>query len=298
MLVNFVKMHGLGNDFVVIDLITQNVRLNNDHIKKIADRRFGIGCDQVILLEPPISGDRDFYYRIYNPDGSEAEQCGNGARCAARFFYDAGFIKSGRTTLTADCLAGPQTFQLESNDNITVNMGAPIFELSKIPMNLDHSLLTHSDATATLSPIRSNPSSPLLYSCKVAGQDISFFPVSMGNPHIVLQVQSLESTAISTLGPLLEKHPQFPNGVNVGFMQVIDAHHIVLRVFERRAGETLACGSGASAAVVAGIRQGVLISPVTVTFSNGTLTVHWEGDLNDVLMSGPTVSVFFGRFRL
>lgn len=287
MLVNFVKMHGLGNDFVVIDLITQNIRLHSDHIKQIANRHFGIGCDQVILIEPPISGDRDFYYRIYNTDGSEAEQCGNGARCAARFFYDAGFVKSGRATLAADCLAGPVTFQLESNDDITVNMGVPVFELSKIPMIADNTVKESQALCASM-----------LYSCKVADQIIQFFPVSIGNPHIVLQVPSIETALVNTLGPLLEKHPQFPNGTNVGFMQIVDRHHISLRVYERGVGETLACGSGASAAVVAGIQQDLLTSPVTVSFSSGQLSLRWEGDQNEIFLSGPTVSVFFGRFRL
>lgn len=267
MLVNFAKMHGLGNDFVIIDLITQQAKLHTAHIIRIADRRFGIGCDQVLLLEPPLQPDRDFYYRIFNADGFEVEQCGNGARCAARFFYDSGYVL--HTQLKADCLAGPIEFQMEAQDNVTVTMGKPIIQ------------------DQTVFHYQTN--------------SISFIPVSMGNPHAVVRVNSFEEIELKELGSAMNADPHFPQGVNVELMYILDPNHIELRVFERGIGESLACGSGACAAVVAGIKAGWLQSPVTVTFQDpslGVLTIQWAGDSKPVYMTGPTVSVFVGRFRL
>lgn len=280
MLVNFIKMHGLGNDFVVLDLIAQNVKLSTAYLKQIANRNFGIGCDQIIIIEPPIAEDRDFYYRIFNADGFEVEQCGNGARCAARYFYDSGYIEPSRSIIKADCLAGPLEFYINSENHISVNMKTPIFELERIPM-----LPSKSDDAG-------------LYTCDIEGQKIHFFPVSMGNPHIVIKTQDIKTIDLKKLGSLLTKNPLFPRETNVEFMQIIEPHHIRLRVYERGVGETQACGSGACAAAVAGIKQGLLQSPVTVSFSSGDLKVRWEGGNDEVYLSGPTTSVFIGRFRL
>jgi len=280
MLVNFIKMQGLGNDFVVIDLITQNVKLHSAHMKRIADRHLGIGCDQIILIEPPIAADKDFFYRIFNADGTEVEQCGNGARCAARYFYDAGFTEHTRELLKADCLAGPQELRLESNHTVTVNVGKPILNPAEIPM------IPEKDLNAPL------------YTSTIEGQEIQFFPVSMGNPHMVLRVPSVETAQVETWGSLLTKNSQFPQGTNVEFMQIENPEHIRLRVYERGVGETLACGSGACAAAVAGIKQNLLKSPVTVSFREGDLKIRWDGDTEPVYMTGPAISVFTGRFRL
>lgn len=274
MLINFTKMHGLGNDFVVIDLMTQSVKLRPSHIKRIADRHIGIGCDQVLLIEPPIRPEADFYYRIYNADGHEVEQCGNGARCAARFFYDAGF--TNQKTITADCLAGPLEFTIESSDIVTVNMGHPKFK------------------------------EMLTYPLEIENTPYNLHVVSVGNPHAVLQVSDIESAPVKKLGSIISKHAFFPYETNVEFMQIIDRTQIRLRVFERGVGETLACGSGACAAVIAGIGLGLLDPIVEVLFPKGNLKIRWEGNIlkhkssknNAVYMTGPAVSVFIGRFLL
>jgi len=259
-------MHGLGNDFVVIDLISQSAKLYANHIIRIADRRLGIGCDQVLLIEPPIRSDADFYYRIFNPDGQEVEQCGNGARCAARFFYDSGF--TNQQTLQADCLAGPLEFTIDAPDLITAKMGTPKFKES------------------------------LSYPITIDNTEFLIHAVSMGNPHAILLVPNIESAPVDKIGPLLSKHSFFPNETNVGFMQIIDRQHIRLRVYERGAGETLACGSGACAAVVAGICLGLLDSSVQVSFLKGNINITWEGKGAPVYMQGPAISVFMGRFLL
>jgi diaminopimelate epimerase len=269
-------MHGLGNDFVVIDLITQNVRLHAAQIRRIADRHLGIGCDQVLLIEPPMEPDRDFFYRIYNADGYEVEQCGNGARCAARFFYDSGFTLTPH--LKANCLSGPIDFQIEEDGSITVNMGMPKFKPHNIPLDVNETAL--------------------LYPIVIEDQEIKFSALSVGNPHAVLQVPVIETAPVKTLGPLLAKHSIFPNGTNVEFMQIINRNHIRLRVFERGVGETMACGTGACAAVVAGIRLGLLDNEVKVVFGTGDLIVRWEGGKNPIYMTGPAISVYVGRFRL
>lgn len=266
MLVNFTKMHGLGNDFVVIDLITQPAKLRSSHLKRIANRHFGIGCDQVLLIEPPIRPTADFYFRIFNSNAQEVEQCGNGARCVARFFYDAGF--TNQKTLQADCLAGPIEFIIEDNDNVTVSMGPPRFKEA------------------------------LTYPLIVEQSELPINIVSMGNPHAILEVANIESAPVKTLGPLLSTHPFFPEETNVNFMQVVSPSNIRLRVYERGVGETLACGSGACAAVVAGIRLGLLEPSVRVDFINGSLKITWKGNHASVYMTGPAVSVFTGRFRL
>lgn len=263
-------MHALGNDFIVIDLITQHLILNTADIQKLTHRHIGLGCDQLLLIEPPIRPEADFYYRIFNADGSEAEQCGNGARCVARFFYDSGL--TDKTHLLGDCLAGPVEFDIKPDNEITVNMGQPIF----IPFT---------------------------------PPDFCQYPItllSLGNPHLIVLVPDMYAPEIQTLYNKLSKLPEFSTqGINIGIMQIIHRSHIQLRVFERGAGETLACGSNACAAVIAGHRLGLLDTAVTVAFAMGTLTVFWagmDGIQNDVTlpvsMSGPTTHVFIGQFRL
>jgi diaminopimelate epimerase len=266
MLVNFTKMQGLGNDFVVIDLITQPVKLRTSQIKRIADRHLGIGCDQVILIEPPIRAIADFFYRIFNANGQEVEQCGNGARCAARFFFDAGF--TNQRSLQADCLAGPMEFTIEDHDIVTANMGIPRFRET----------LTHT--------------------IKIEPSELSLHIVSMGNPHAVLQVADIESAPVKKVGPELSKHPFFPDGTNVGFMQILTPSHIRLRVYERGVGETFSCGTGACAAVVAGITLGLLDNTVKVDFLKGNMKISWQGKDTPVYMTGPAKSVFVGRFSI
>ena len=265
MLIHFTKMHGLGNDFVVIDTITNPVKLRSVHIKKLSDRHLGIGFDQLLLIEPPTRINADFYFRIFNADGQEVEQCGNGARCAARFFFDMGFTNS--PVLKADCLAGSLTCTVAKNNDVTVEMGAPIFEANELSLEFKKNTLVIN-------------------------------PVSIGNPHAILHVPDVDTALVEEIGPWLSKHKHFPNETNVGFMQIVDRNHIRLRVYERGVGETLACGSGAAAAAVTGIQQSLLDSPVTVGFSKGDLKIAWEGGDSPILMTGPTTSAFVGRFRL
>lgn len=269
-------MHGLGNDFVVIDLITQAARLRANQIRRIADRRLGIGCDQILLIEPPTRTTADFYLRIFNANGDEVEHCGNGARCAARFFYDMGF--SNKSTLEADCLAGPLKFAIDEQGDVTVQMGIPIFKPSDIPFSHQPEMLQ--------------------YPITVENMEYVMSVLSMGNPHAIIQVPDIALAPVKKLGAFISTHASFPKETNVGFMQVMDKHQIGLRVYERGVGETLACGSGACAAVVAGIRLGLLENPVSVVFSKGRLHVAWEGFNTPVVMTGSATRVFIGRFRL
>lgn len=269
-------MHGLGNDFVVIDLITQTARLRTGHVQRIADRHLGIGCDQVLLIEPPTRKTADFYFRIYNANGDEVEQCGNGARCAARFFYDMGFTSNH--ALEADCLAGPVKFVMNEVGDVTVDMGMPRFKPSAVPY---------------LSKTES-----LQYPITLENTEYKMNVLSMGNPHAIIQVPDIAVAPVQTIGSLISKHHDFPKETNVGFMQIMDKHTIALRVYERGLGETFACGSNACAAVVSGIRQGILESPVSVVFSKGKLHITWEGVNTSVMMTGPATRVFVGRFRL
>ncbi len=276
MLINFTKMHGLGNDFVLIELITQSIKLHNAHIKRIANRHLGIGCDQVLLIEPPIRGTADFYFRIFNANGQEVEQCGNGARCAARFFYDMGFTNN--RILLADCLGGFLKCKIEEDENVTINMGLPIFTPKDIPF------ITNQEA--------------LIYPINIENNVLSISSLSMGNPHAIIETPNIESAPVKKIGPLLSKHPSFPKETNVSFMQVIDRSHIRLRVYERGVGETLACGTAACASVVAGIRLGLLDSPTSVIFPQGALKISWNDITSPVYMTGKTNSTFIGRFRL
>jgi diaminopimelate epimerase len=273
---HFTKMHGLGNDFVVLDGINQQVRLSAGQIRRIADRHFGIGCDQLLLVEAYDGDDADFRYRIFNADGGEVEQCGNGARCFARFVYDQGLTH--KTTIPVITASGRIVLQIQPDGQVTVNMGVPELEPARIPF---------------ISEQRQT-----LYNLDMDGTAVSLTAVSMGNPHAVLQVADIDTAPVAMLGPLLEKHPIFPNRVNVGFMQVVGRDHIRLRVFERGCGETLACGTGACAAVVAGRVQGLLDEQVSVSLRGGRLQIQWQGEGQPVWMTGPAETVFRGTLTL
>jgi len=272
----FTKMHGLGNDFVVIDAINQQCNLSTTQCRYIADRHFGIGCDQILLVEPARDQDTDFYYRIFNADGSEVEQCGNGARCFAKFVRAKGLID--KQVIDVGTMAGNIQLSIEKDGLVRVNMGTPILEPTQIPFLAD----------------QQHPSYPIV----VNGQQLQIGSVSMGNPHAVIPVSDIDTAAVAEIGPAMEHHPSFPQRVNVGFMQIVDRNRIHLRVYERGAGETLACGTGACAAVVAGITQGLLDQEVQVTLPGGNLVIKWEGNSQPVWMSGPAATVFDGRVEI
>lgn len=273
---SFTKMQGLGNDFVVIDAYSHQVSLSSQQIKEIADRHFGVGCDQLLLVEKPTSASADFRYRIFNADGGEVEQCGNGARCFVRYVHDKGLTKKSQICVeTASGIIYPK---LEDNGLVTVDMGAPRFEPTQIPFIADKQAAT--------------------YQLNIDHETITISAVSMGNPHAVQVVPNLQAAQVEIQGPIIEAHERFPQRVNAGFMEIVDAHHIKLRVFERGAGETLACGTGACAAAVAGIQLGKLQSPVTVKMRGGELSISWEGSDSSVMMTGPAVTVFEGQITL
>ncbi|MEJ2685953.1 MAG: diaminopimelate epimerase [Gammaproteobacteria bacterium] len=272
----FTKMHGLGNDFVVIDAIAQQVELTTAQVRLLADRRRGVGCDQVLLVERPTRPDAEFRYRIFNADGGEVEQCGNGARCFARFVRDRGLTASDR--MTVETRAGLIELNLEPDGQVTVDMGAPQLEPADIPFQA--------------------PGRAVTYPLEVDGRDLKISAVSMGNPHAVLRVDSVDTAPVAELGPKVEHHRRFPRRTNVGFMEVVDAGHIRLRVFERGAGETQACGTGACAAVVAGRLQGLLAETVSVSLPGGDLMVSWQSEGTPVMMTGPATCVFEGRIQL
>ncbi|RCU45509.1 diaminopimelate epimerase [Corallincola holothuriorum] len=276
MLVNFSKMHGLGNDFVVIDSVTQNVFLSKEQIRKLADRNFGIGFDQLLVVEPPYDPELDFHYRIFNADGSEVEQCGNGARCFARFVRSKGLTNKQRIGVTTK--SGKIVLQIEREGGVTVNMGVPEFEPSKVPLRANKQEKTYLE--------------------RVGDKTVFFGAVSMGNPHCVLEVDDVTSADVEGLGPLLEQHERFPEGANVGFMQIVSREHIKLRVFERGVGETLACGTGACGAVAVGYLQGKLAERVQVDLPGGSLVIRWQGPGNPLRMTGPAEFVFDGQINL
>jgi diaminopimelate epimerase len=273
MKLRFTKMHGLGNDFVVIDAIRQRVELDPATIRHLADRHRGIGCDQLLLVEPPQLPDTDFHYRIFNADGSEVEQCGNGARCFARFVLDQGL--TDRTEIPVGTAAGAIRLFVEPDGQIRVDMGVPILEPARIPFLADEEALS--------------------YELEVYGETLTIGAVSMGNPHAVLLVEDTDTAPVARLGPLIESHPRFPRRVNVGFMQVLAPDHIRLRVYERGAGETQACGTGACAAVVSSRRQGRLAPRVRVSLPGGDLVIEWTGSEQPVSMIGPAQRVFEGE---
>ena len=273
MRLRFTKMQGLGNDFVVIDAIHQSIEMGAGLCRLLADRRFGIGCDQVLLVEPSRSPTTDFHYRIFNADGTEVEQCGNGARCFARFVADKGM--TDKTEIPVGTAAGIIHLNLEEDGQVRVNMGRPELEPDRIPFDAER----RADC----------------YELEVGGRIHQIVALSLGNPHAVLQVDDLVKAPVAELGPLIEGHPRFPQRVNAGFMQVLDQGRIGLRVYERGVGETLACGTGACAAVVAGRIQGLLGERVRVGLPGGDLVINWAGDGEPVWMTGPATSVFEGE---
>jgi diaminopimelate epimerase len=272
----FLKMHGLGNDFVVLDGIRQQLALTPEQLRYLADRHFGVGCDQILLVEPATLPDVDFRYRIFNADGGEVEQCGNGARCFVRFVHEAGL--TDKREIRVETRSGIIVPRLEADGKVTVDMGVPRFQPQQIPFLHDDDVI--------------------VYNLDVADETLEISVVSMGNPHAVQVVDCVDGAPVEDQGPLIENHQRFPQRVNAGFMQVVDRHAIKLRVYERGAGETLACGTGACAAVVAGIRRGLLDSPVRVSTRGGDLNIVWGGDGRPVLMTGPAVTVFSGEIEL
>ena len=276
MRLKFTKMEGLGNDFVVLDATGSPIALSREQLRRIADRHFGIGCDQILQVEKPRARDTDFYYRIFNSDGGEVEQCGNGARCFVRFVRDQGL--TDKTEIRVGTLSGVIVPTLESDGRITVDMGVPEFAPQRIPFQAERRALT--------------------YQLDVGGHALEISALSMGNPHAVQIVANVERAPVLTEGPAIEVHARFPQRVNAGYMQVIDRSHIKLRVYERGAGETLACGTGACAATVAGIQRGFLDPCVAVTTRGGDLSILWEGEGKPVLMTGPAVTVFAGEIKL
>ena len=276
MLLKFTKMHGAGNDFVVLDGVRQKIELSPEQLRLLADRHFGVGCDQILLVEKAQRAEADFRYRIFNADGGEVEQCGNGARCFVRFVYDQELTRKREIVVeTRNGLIAPR---LEDDGRVTVDMGAPIFDAALIPFD--------GGSGAVSEPL------------EVAGETLQISALSMGNPHAVQVVKDIGCAPVEKLGPLIERHPRFPNRVNAGFMQIMDRRHIRLRVYERGSGETLSCGTGACAAVVAGIRRGLLDSTVNVATHGGALVIAWAGEGQPVLMTGPAITVFAGEINL
>jgi diaminopimelate epimerase len=275
-LLRFTKMHGLGNDFVVLDLITQSVHLDAKLVRFLADRHRGIGCDQVLVVEPPSDPEMDFRYRIFNQDGSEAQQCGNGARCVAKFIRDRRL--SAKRRLRVETLGGPITLNAGKGNVVTVSMGVPRLEPQEIPFAAARRAAS--------------------YNLEACGQQVVISAVSMGNPHAVLVVDDVDTAPVATLGPALEAHPDFPERTNVGFMQVLSRAEIRLRVYERGAGETMACGSGACAAGVVGHLRGLLDDRVRVNLPGGFLQIEWRGEGDTLMMTGPATTVFEGQIAI
>jgi diaminopimelate epimerase len=272
----FTKMHGLGNDFMVLDLISQHAHIQPKHAKQWGDRHTGVGFDQLLLVEPPSNPDVDFRYRIFNADGSEVEQCGNGARCFARFVVDKRL--TAKKQIRVETKGGIIELDLRADGQISVNMGPPRLEPAQIPFIADAPALS--------------------YQVEVDGQSVELAAVSMGNPHAVLRVDDASLAPVHALGAKLEHHPRFPQRVNVGFLQVLDRQHAKLRVWERGAGETQACGTGACAAAVAAISQGWMDSPVQIELPGGRLSIEWAGPGQPVMMTGPAARVYEGQVRL
>ncbi|GGK03689.1 diaminopimelate epimerase [Pseudomonas matsuisoli] len=276
MLLRFTKMHGLGNDFMVIDLVSQHAHIQAKHARQWGDRNTGIGFDQLLIVEAPSNPDVDFRYRIFNADGSEVEQCGNGARCFARFVLDKRL--TAKRVIRVETKGGIIELNVRNDGQITVDMGPPRFTPEEIPFN-----------AAEQAP---------LYEIDVEGQAVKLSALSMGNPHAVIRVDDAEHAPVRTLGPKVEHHPRFPQRVNVGFLQVLDRRQGRLRVWERGAGETQACGTGACAAAVTAISHGWMDSPVQLELNGGRLTIEWAGPGTPVMMTGPAARVFEGQIRL
>ncbi|MDD1783540.1 diaminopimelate epimerase [Enterovibrio sp. ZSDZ35] len=276
MQIQFSKMHGLGNDFMVVDCVTQNAYFSPEMIRRLADRNTGVGFDQLLVVEPPYDPESDFHYRIFNADSSEVEQCGNGARCFARFVRMKGL--TNKHSIQVSTKAGKMVLKVESEDSVTVNMGEPIWAPSKIPFRANTEEKT--------------------YILRVDDRTLFVGAVSMGNPHCVTVVDNVDTADVETLGPLVESHERFPERVNAGFMQVVSRNEIRLRVYERGAGETQACGSGACAAVAIGIAQGLLDESVKVHLPGGTLHIRWRGQGHPLYMSGPASHVYDGQITV
>ncbi len=276
MKLTFTKMHGLGNDFVVIDAIHQSVTLTTEQIRSIANRHFGVGCDQLLLVEASQTDEADFRYRIFNADGGEVSQCGNGARCFARYIREKGF--SSKEKITVETLTGLLVLHVEKNGDITVNMGIPRHAPIEIPMN--------------------SSEEKSLYTLELEGAAYAFGAVSIGNPHAVIKVENIDLAPVESIGSILESHSIFPQRANIGFMQIISPDHIKLRVYERGAAETNACGSGACAAAIIGIERGLLRSPVQVELPGGQLMISWQSRGQPVYMRGSATSVFEGVIEL
>ncbi len=276
MRVNFSKMHGLGNDFIVIDALSQNLNLNPDVIQHLADRRYGIGCDQLLIIEPPTQPDIDFNYRIFNADGGEVEQCGNGARCLGKYVRDKKL--TGKKNIKVQTSNSDIVINIVDPNTVQVDMGIPVFEPEKIPFVTDQQqqtyILEHEKGQSEISA------------------------VSMGNPHAVLTVENIETADVESLGPVIEAHSRFPERVNVGFMQILSANAIKLRVFERGVGETSACGTGACAAVASGIHRGILSNSVDVALPGGHLQIEWQGNNHHLFMTGDANHIYEGRIYL
>ncbi len=269
-------MQGLGNDFVVFDGVNQRAEMTPERARFIADRHFGVGCDQILLVEKAVKPGTDFRYRIFNADGGEVEQCGNGARCFVRFVHDKGMTRNNE--IRVDTLSGVIVPRLEADGRVTVAMGVPDFTPSRVPFLTD--------------------STGLVQTLEVGTALREICAVSMGNPHAVQVVDNVGTAPVASEGPLIEHHTRFPRRVNAGYMQVVDRNHIGLRVFERGAGETLACGTGACAAVAVGVQRGLLDSLVRVSTRGGELMVSWSGPGSPVLMTGAAASVFEGEIEL
>lgn len=276
MRLKFTKMHGLGNDFVVVDATRVAFTLDAEALRRLADRRFGVGCDQILVVERPRTADADFHYRIFNADGGEVQSCGNGARCFARFVREKGLTE--KSQIRVETAAGIIVPRIHADGLVSVDMGVPEFEPQRVPF---------------VAPKR-EPTYPL----RVGREDRTVRVVSMGNPHAVQIVPSVAQAPVESEGPLIEAHERFPERVNAGFMQIVDRHAIHLRVYERGAGETLACGTGACAAVVVGIAGGLLDSPVRVSTRGGTLNIEWSGEGTPVVMTGPACTVFEGEIEI
>ena len=272
MTLNFTKMHGAGNDFVVFDAVRQRVALSGAQLRRIADRHFGIGCDQILLVEPPTQAGVDFRYRIFNADGGEVEQCGNGARCFVRFVREQGL--TDKTEIAVETLAGVIYPRLEADGNVSVNMGRPNFNPAEVPFT--------------------GAGEGLVYTLPVAGEAVELRVVSMGNPHAVRWVADAAAAPVATQGPAIERHAAFPRRVNVSFAQRLDAHRVRLRVWERGAGETLACGTAACAVVAVGVREGLLAGDVAIELPGGVLRARWAAEGTPVWLSGPATTVFHG----
>lgn len=272
----FTKMHGIGNDFVIFDTFTQSLTLTREQVRHIADRQFGIGCDQVLLLEPPKGNDADVCYRIFNADGGEVMQCGNGARCVAVYLREKGLVT--KSEVVAETGEGQLVLHIDDNDCVTVNMGVPEFEPAQIPLKVDELLEQ--------------------YNLILGNEEITFGAISMGNPHAVIVVDNVDLTPVDEIGPAVQQNGLFPESVNVGFIQILNKKAFKLRVYERGSGETLACGSGACAAMVIACQQGYLEGTIDAELRGGHLTLRWAGEGEPVYMTGPATTVFEGKIQL